>query len=157
MRRKQALTKNAFNAMLSGRLIPGGRTPVIIALGLSQCSLWRFMLFDTVACALWAGIYSSLGSIGGRIVNHPIWAMVIAIAFATSIGVLVQKIRSWLASRAEQKQQARSTKRSDAATGGDCARPQRSVDGRAPTSRHPPSDRRRSCVGRSAQRSAAEP
>jgi membrane protein DedA with SNARE-associated domain len=91
---QESLTRNSFNAIVVGRLIPGGRTPVIIALGLSRFSVRRFLLADTVACALWAGIYATLGSIGGRIAQHPVWGMVIAIAFATSIGVLVQKIHS---------------------------------------------------------------
>lgn len=90
---QQALTGNAFNAIVTGRLIPGGRTPVIVALGLSRFPIRRFMKIDVVACGLWALIYSSIGSIGGRIANHPIWAMVIAIAFAVSMGALVQQIR----------------------------------------------------------------
>ena len=95
------LTKNSFNAIVTGRLIPGGRTPVIVALGLSRFPVRRFVLADTVACALWAAIYSTLGSIGGRIAHHPVWAMVVAITFATSIGVLVQKIHAlWTARRA---------------------------------------------------------
>ncbi|MET0694713.1 MAG: VTT domain-containing protein [Propionibacteriaceae bacterium] len=100
---QDALTKNAFNAIITGRLIPGGRTPVIVALGLSRFPLRRFVLADVVGCGIWALIYSSLGSIGGRIAHHPIWAMVIAIAFATSVGVLVQKIRSMLAWRRERR------------------------------------------------------
>ncbi|WP_375387304.1 MULTISPECIES: DedA family protein [Actinomycetes] len=99
---QQSLTGNAFNAVVTGRLIPGGRTPVIVALGLSRFSVRRFMLLDTVACALWAGIYSTIGSIGGRIATHPVWAMVIAIAFAVSMGVLVQELRklwSWYRGR----------------------------------------------------------
>ena len=93
MHAQQGLTRNAFNAVVTGRLLPGGRTPVIVALGLSRFSVRRFVLIDTVACALWAGIYSTLGSIGGRIANHPVWAMVIAIAFAVSVGALVQELR----------------------------------------------------------------
>lgn len=89
---QQGLTRNAYNAVITGRLIPGGRTPVIVALGLSRFPVRRFMLVDTVACALWAGIYSTLGSIGGRIASHPVWAMVVAVAFAVSIGVLVQEL-----------------------------------------------------------------
>jgi membrane protein DedA with SNARE-associated domain len=89
---QQGLTRNAYNAVITGRLIPGGRTPVIVALGLSRFPVRRFLLVDTLACALWAGIYSTIGSIGGRIASHPIWAMVIAIAFAVSVGVLVQEL-----------------------------------------------------------------
>jgi membrane protein DedA with SNARE-associated domain len=90
---QESLTHNAFNAVVTGRLLPGGRTPVILALGLSRFSIRRFMMFDVVACALWAGIYATIGSIGGRIANHPVWAMVVAIAFAVSMGVLVQEVR----------------------------------------------------------------
>jgi membrane protein DedA with SNARE-associated domain len=96
------LTRNAFNAIITGRLIPGGRTPVIVALGLSRFSIRRFLLADAVACALWAGIYSTIGSIGGRIAHHPIWAMVIAIGFAASMGVLVQRIRAALVWRRDR-------------------------------------------------------
>ena len=97
-----ALTRNAFNAVVTGRLIPGGRTPIIVALGLSRFSLRRFMLLDTVACALWAGIYSTIGSIGGRIAHHPVWAMVVAVAFAVSMGALVQQIIRLIAWRRER-------------------------------------------------------
>ncbi|HEX8511151.1 MAG TPA: VTT domain-containing protein, partial [Propionibacteriaceae bacterium] len=100
---QQALTRNSFNAIVTGRLIPGGRTPVIVALGLSRFSVRRFVLADTVACALWAAIYSTLGSIGGRIANHPLWAMVVAIAFATSIGLLGPKIHGALAHRRQRR------------------------------------------------------
>src|SRR4051812_25776494 len=96
------LTSNALNAIVTGRLIPGGRTPIIVALGLSRFPVRRFMAFDTVACALWAGIYSSIGSIGGRIAHHPLWALVVAIAFAVSVGALVQQVLrliGWLRDR----------------------------------------------------------
>lgn len=89
---QQGLTRNAVNAIITGRLIPGGRTPVIVALGLSRFPVRRFMLIDTLACALWAAIYSTLGSIGGRVTHHPVWAMVVAVAFAVSVGVLVQQV-----------------------------------------------------------------
>lgn len=101
---QQGLTRNAVNAIITGRLIPGGRTPVIVALGLSRFPVRRFMLVDTLACALWAGIYSTIGSIGGRIASHPVWAMVVAIAFAVSMGVLVQqvlKLWHWYRGRGE--------------------------------------------------------
>ena len=102
---QESLTKNAFSAVLTGRLIPGGRTPVIVALGLSRFSVRRFIAYDTLACLLWALIYSTLGSIGGRVVNHPIWGMVIAIAFAVSIGLLVTRIHGWVQARRERRTQ----------------------------------------------------
>ena len=106
---QQSLTRNASSAVITGRLIPGGRTPVIVALGLSRFPIRRFMLVDTLACALWAAIYSTLGSVGGRIADHPVWAMVIAIAFAISVGVLVQeliRLRQWYRTRRSGSQTA---------------------------------------------------
>ncbi len=103
---QSALTQNSFHAIVAGRLIPGGRTPVIAALGLSHFPMRRFLPATVVACGLWAGIYSSLGTIGGKIAHHPVWATVIAISFAVSIGVAVQQLqRLWQARRARQVSQ----------------------------------------------------
>ena len=96
------LHNNAFSAIITGRLIPGGRAPVIIALGLGRYSRRKFLIGDIVACGLWAAIYSTIGSIGGRVASHPIWGIVIAIAFAVCMSVLVQqliKLIHWLRNR----------------------------------------------------------
>lgn len=99
---QRKLKHNAFTAVVTGRLVPGGRAPVIIALGLSRFSVRRFILFDTVACGMWAAVYSTIGSIGGRIAAHPLWGMGLAIVFAVAIGVLVQqsmRLVTWLRKR----------------------------------------------------------
>lgn len=99
---EQRLHRNAFSAVVTGRLIPGGRAPVVIALGLGRYPIRRFVAFDAVACGLWALIYSTIGSIGGRIADHPLWGIVIAIAFAVCVSVLVQqviKLIHWLRNR----------------------------------------------------------
>ena len=89
---ERKLHRNAFSAVVTGRLVPGGRAPVIIALGLGRFSVRRFVLYNTVACGLWALIYSTIGSIGGKISDHPIMGMVIAIAFAVCMSVIVQQV-----------------------------------------------------------------
>jgi membrane protein DedA with SNARE-associated domain len=86
------LHRNAFSAVVTGRLVPGGRAPVIIALGVGRFSVRRFVLYNTVACGLWALIYSTIGSIGGKISDHRLLGMIIAIAFAVSMSVIVQQI-----------------------------------------------------------------
>lgn len=99
---QEKLQHNALSAIITGRLVPGGRAPVIIALGVARYPLRRFVPYDTIACGLWALIYSTIGSIGGRVASHPFWGMVIAIAFAVCISVLVQQIIrfvSWLQRR----------------------------------------------------------
>lgn len=100
---QDGLHRNAFHAILTGRLIPGGRTPVIAALGLTHFPFRRFLPASIVACGIWAAIYSSLGTIGGKIAHHPVWATVIAISFAVSIGVGVQHVqRLWVARQARR-------------------------------------------------------
>ncbi len=94
---EEKLHHNAFSAIITGRLVPGGRAPVIIALGIGRYSLRRFVPYDAVACGLWALIYSTIGSIGGRVASHPVWGMVIAVAFAVCISVLVQQIIRFVA------------------------------------------------------------
>jgi hypothetical protein len=52
-----------------------------------------------VACGLWAGIYSSIGTIGGNVAHHPVWATVVAISFAVCMGMLmtqIQRLVHWL-------------------------------------------------------------
>jgi hypothetical protein len=96
------LHRNAFSAIITGRLIPGGRAPVIIALGLSRYRIRRFIVYDVVACGLWALIYSTIGSIGGKVASHPFWGIVIAIAFAVCMSVIVQQVIrlvQWLRTR----------------------------------------------------------
>jgi membrane protein DedA with SNARE-associated domain len=90
---EQAVTKNAFHAIVTGRLIPGGRTPVLVALALARYPARRFLRYDLLACALWAAVYTTIGSIGGRVANHPIWAMAVAVAFSICLGLGINQLR----------------------------------------------------------------
>lgn len=88
---ERRLHLNAFSAVVTGRLVPGGRAPVIIALGLGHYPVRRFVTYDVFACGIWAAVYAGLGSLGGRLADHPLWGTVIAIAFAVLLGALVQQ------------------------------------------------------------------
>jgi membrane protein DedA with SNARE-associated domain len=101
---EQALSQNSFSAIVTGRLIPGGRTPVIAALGLSGFPIHRFLPATIVACGLWAGIYSSIGTIGGKVTHHPVWATVVAISFAVCMGLLITQIQRFLHWRRTRRQ-----------------------------------------------------
>ena len=90
---EKAVTRNAVHAIVTGRLIPGGRTPVLVALALARYPVRRFLPYDLLACALWATVYTTIGSIGGRVAHHPVWAMAIAIAFSVCLGLGVQQVR----------------------------------------------------------------
>ena len=101
---ERALSQNSFNAIVTGRLIPGGRTPVIAALGLSRYPIRRFLPATMFACGLWAGIYSAIGTIGGKVAHHPVWATVVAVSFAVCMGLLMTQIRRFLHWRRTRRQ-----------------------------------------------------
>ncbi len=87
---ERKLHLNAFSAVVTGRLVPGGRAPVIMALGLGRYPLRRFVAYDAVACALWAAVYAAIGALGGRLANHPLWGIVLAIVIAVALSAVVQ-------------------------------------------------------------------
>ena len=92
-RAQQQIASNGFNAVVTGRLIPGGRAPVIVALGLGSLPVRRFLVFDTVACAVWAALYSTIGAVGSSLTGSPVLAMTIAIAMAVALAAVVSKAR----------------------------------------------------------------
>lgn len=87
------INQNAFTAVITGRLVPGGRAAVILALGLTGVSLRRFIAADIIACNLWAGLYTSIGAIGGRIAGSPAWGLVLAVIAAIAVSALLQLTR----------------------------------------------------------------
>ena len=92
-RAQETIDRNAFQAVVTGRLIPGGRAPVILALGLSQTPLRRFLAADAVACALWAALYTCLGALGGSITGHPGWGLVLALVAAVVVSALLPVVQ----------------------------------------------------------------
>jgi membrane protein DedA with SNARE-associated domain len=89
------LDRSAFSAVVTARLVPGTRAPVIIALGLSGASRRRFVVADLVGCGLWAALYTLAGAVGGRLSSHPLLAVtaavVLAVAASTVAGRLIRR------------------------------------------------------------------
>lgn len=72
-----------------GRFIPGGRTVVTLAAGLTRFRWSRFALFDAVAAILWGGYSALLGYFGGRTFEQQTWKgllLALGIAFAATLG-----------------------------------------------------------------------
>ncbi|HNV12228.1 MAG TPA: VTT domain-containing protein [Propionibacteriaceae bacterium] len=90
---RATIDQNAFRAIVTGRLIPGGRAPVILGLGLSDLPLRRFITADAVACAVWAALYTGLGAFGGSITGDPVWGLVLAVTAAVSVSVLIPRVQ----------------------------------------------------------------
>lgn len=82
--------ENAFTAVVTGRLVPGGRAPVIVALALQRYPLHRFVGADLVACLAWASVYVALGALGGRTSGHPLVGTAAAVVAAVALGAGLQ-------------------------------------------------------------------
>jgi membrane-associated protein len=85
--------------LITARFIPGGRTAVTIASGVTNQSRRRFVAFDAVAATIWATYASLLGFIGGRTFedNHTL-AFGAAFGLAVS-GTLLIELGRWLHGR----------------------------------------------------------
>jgi membrane protein DedA with SNARE-associated domain len=92
-RARASIASHAPQAVLTGRLVPGGRAPVIIALGIARYPVGRFMAADALACGAWAGIYVALGALGGRISGHPLLGVAVAVVCAVALGLGVSQVQ----------------------------------------------------------------
>lgn len=86
------LDRRAFSAVVTARLVPGTRAPVIIALGLSGASRRRFVVADLVGCGLWAVLYTAAGALGGRVSSHPLLAVTAAVVLAVVASTLAGRL-----------------------------------------------------------------
>jgi len=102
---------NAFTSVVTGRLVPGGRAPVIVALALERYPLHRFIGADLVACTAWASTYVALGALGGQVSGHPLVGTAVAVAAAVALGAGLQVVG------AQRRAHARRTARPSQDTG----------------------------------------
>lgn len=93
------LEKRGGMLLITARFIPGGRTAVTVASGLTRQPRRRFMFFDAIAATIWASYAALLGYIGGRTFedNHT-RAFLFAFALAIGATLLMEGIR-WLHGR----------------------------------------------------------
>ncbi|WP_395400497.1 hypothetical protein ACHMXB_17745 [Arthrobacter sp. UC242_113] len=90
---RDMVARNAFSAVVTGGLVPGGRAPVIIALGLAGYPMHYFILFGAAACALWAAIYTAIGFVGGTAAGQPALGVILAVLVAAALGGVFQLAR----------------------------------------------------------------
>ena len=63
----------------------------------------RFIVYDVVACSLWATYAALLGYFGGKTFeDHPFWAVGLALGIALTLGLVVEVVRHVLKRRRER-------------------------------------------------------
>jgi membrane protein DedA with SNARE-associated domain len=78
-RLRQRVEEHELAVLLSSRLVPGGRVPVLLAVALGGYSWRRFAVADIAAAALWSFVYALIGVAGRAVFPRPWQAAVAAI------------------------------------------------------------------------------
>ncbi len=80
---------------IAARFIPGGRTATTLTAGLTHMSWRRFVAYDLLAAAIWAGYAALLGLIGGRAFeDEPLTAILVALGAALALSGVYETIRA---------------------------------------------------------------
>jgi len=90
------LGEHEVGVLLTSRLIPGGRVPVLLAAGLAGYPWRRFAVVDLTASALWAAVYMAIGLVGYALFDKPwqgVLAAIVLVLLATVVSTLVQRAR----------------------------------------------------------------
>jgi membrane protein DedA with SNARE-associated domain len=99
---ERTLDERGGYIILVARFIPGGRTAVTFSAGYVPTFSWRrFIVYDVIACTLWATYAALLGYFGGKTFeDHPFWGVALALGIALTLGLLVEAIRHYRQRRA---------------------------------------------------------
>ena len=90
------LDAHEISVLLTSRLIPGGRVPVLLAAGLAGYPWERFALVDLAASSLWAAVYMAIGLLGYALFDEPwqgVLAAIVLVVLVTVLSSLVQRAR----------------------------------------------------------------
>jgi membrane protein DedA with SNARE-associated domain len=93
---RERLAEHEITVLLTSRLIPGGRVPVLLAAGLAGYPWHRFAVVDLTASSLWAAVYMAIGLLGYLLFDEPwqgVVAAIVLVLLVTVISSLVQRAR----------------------------------------------------------------
>jgi membrane protein DedA with SNARE-associated domain len=93
---RDRLAEHEISVLLTSRLIPGGRVPVLLAAGLAGYRWERFALVDLTASSLWAAVYMAIGLLGYALFDEPwqgVVAAIVLVMLTTVISSLVRRAR----------------------------------------------------------------
>jgi membrane protein DedA with SNARE-associated domain len=86
---------HGWQIIVSGRLLPAGRIPVLVAAGALAYPWRRLVPASTLAAFLWAVAYALLGVLSGGIFDSPLLAMLLA----TALVLLVSGVMNVISAR----------------------------------------------------------
>lgn len=93
-RAERKLKQRAGTIIVVSRFIPGGRTATMLSAGLIGLSWRRFIVYDVVAGAAWAGYASVIGVVGGKaFADKPLHALQLAFGLAAALMLVIESGR----------------------------------------------------------------
>jgi membrane protein DedA with SNARE-associated domain len=90
------LAEHEITVLLTSRLIPGGRVPVLLAAGLAGYRWHRFAVVDLAASSLWSAVYMAIGLLGYALFDKPwqgVVAAIVLVLLTTVVSRLIQRLR----------------------------------------------------------------
>jgi membrane protein DedA with SNARE-associated domain len=96
---RKRVEEHELPVLLTSRLIPGGRVPVLLAAALGGYSWRRFATADIAAAALWSAFYAGIGVAGRAVFPEP-WE---AAVFAIALVLVVTGISAWWSGRRKRR------------------------------------------------------
>ncbi len=88
------LDEHETSVLLTSRLIPGGRVPVLLTAGVAGYPWRRFAVVDLTASLLWATVYAAIGLVGFALFPEPWEGVLAAIALVLAISAVSSAVRS---------------------------------------------------------------
>jgi membrane protein DedA with SNARE-associated domain len=92
---RDRLAEHEITVLLTSRLIPGGRVPVLLAAGLAGYRWERFALVDLTASSLWAAVYMAIGLLGYALFDKPWQGVVAAIVLVILVTLVSRLVQRW--------------------------------------------------------------
>lgn len=93
-RLREQLAKNETTVLLTSRLVPGGRVPVLLTAGVAGYPWRRFAVVDLTASILWAALYMAIGLLGFALFDEPWEGVVAAIVLVVLVTAVSRLIRA---------------------------------------------------------------
>jgi membrane protein DedA with SNARE-associated domain len=85
---RRQFTEHGWLLVVSGRLLPAGRVPVLLAAGALAYPWRRLTPAAALACALWALVYAVLGVLTGGLFDDPLVAPLLAAVVVLLVGAV---------------------------------------------------------------------
>jgi membrane protein DedA with SNARE-associated domain len=88
------LDEHEVTVLLTSRLVPGGRVPVLLTAGVAGYPWRRFATVDLTASLLWAAMYMAIGLLGFALFDEPWEGVVAAIVLVLLVSAVSSLVRS---------------------------------------------------------------